>query len=63
MPVGEVGEVEGLPGAVVLLNDEAPMVGIDRDDLGGITVVARELEPVAGAEPLLDVDNGLYLGA
>lgn len=60
--VGEMGHVEHLAGAVVLLDPEAGPSRIDRDDgcdlaveaLGAI-VVAGELELVACAELLLDL--------
>lgn len=51
--VGEPGHVECLPGAVVLLDGEAPMVAVDPDDLGGIAVV-----PVGGAIALAEGDDG-----
>ena len=54
MTVGEPVQVERLAGAVLLLDGDAALVGVDRDDLGGIavvagsgTVVAGELEPIA----------------
>jgi hypothetical protein len=57
MAVGELAQVERLAGAVLLGDGDAPMVAVDRDDLGGIAVVAGsgavvtgELEAVAGAE-------------
>ena len=39
MPIGEPVHVEGLAGAVVLLNGDVPMVAVDRDHFGGIAVL------------------------
>ncbi len=67
VPIGEPVHVERLPGAVLLRDGDAAVVGVDRDHLGGVAVVAGsdavvagELEPIAGAE--LDRDLGIALG-
>ena len=66
--VGEPVHVEGLAGAVPLRDGEAPVLRVDRDDLGDIAVVAGsgaivagELEAVAGAELGLGLGIGLGL--
>lgn len=57
-------------GAVLLRDDDPHVFGVDRNDLGGVAVVAGsgavvagELEPAAGAELGRDLGIGLGLVA
>ena len=66
--IGEPVHVERLPGALLLGDGETAVVGVDRDDLGGVAVVAvggavvaGELEAVAGAELGLGLGIGFGL--
>ena len=68
MPIGEPGEVEGLLLAVLALDRDAAPLRIDPDHAGGVAVqsprapiVAGELNAVAGAQLLLDLDERLGL--
>ncbi len=63
-----MGHVEHLAAPVVAGDDHAGAGGVDRDHLGGVAaeatgavVVAGELEPVAGAQLVLDSHKGLGL--
>lgn len=70
MAIGELGEAERVLLAVLELDHDAALVRVDRDHAGGVpversgaAVVAGELDAVAGAQLLLDLDERLGLVA